>query len=247
MSRSAKTRSHRKRNTSRTSKTSTARKRVSRGQRAVVPRTIGFALQPRRFTKMMFEGSFTQSVSSVQASFSNIFRVNSIFDPDFAAGSATKNTSVNGWTLANTLYTQYKVHAVAVTVTIQNMSAYNVCGVVTFSNVNAFATGIYPSDMAARNGARVVDLQPLGTDRARGTIKRYVKLNAISGQTKAQFIGDPDTKAVMNLNPMQEAYLAVTTGIVPDGSGFAISSVIKVRIMYYVELFDVIETLAQQH
>jgi len=224
-------------------RTTRRKKRVSRGIRPMVPRTLGFALQPRRFTKMSWEGSWNITVADSIASYSNIFRLNSIYDPDF--GTVTKNTACNGITLAGYLYQKYRVHGAKVTVRFSNMTSYNVMGVVTFSNENDFASSIKPSDMRMRPGACAKMLGVIGS-AGRGTVTRYVPINNVIGVTKQEYKGDSANAAYLNANPSTAAYCGVTVGGMPDNYssyGAAITVMCSIHITYFVELFDLMSNV----
>lgn len=216
------------------------KKRVSSGVRPLVPRTLGFAMLPRRFTKMAWEGSFNITATNL-ASYSNIFRLASLYDPDYS--TITKNTSCNGLTLASTLYQNYRVHSTKVIVQFANMSAYNILGVLTFSNENNFSSSLRPSDIAMRPGAVSKLITPLAAPGCRVSMSRYIPIHNVFGCTKREYIGDPRYAAAMSASPALDSFAGITIGGMPDNySSYTapVSAMVTIRMIFYVELFDLV-------
>lgn len=215
-------------------------KRKHRGN-TMKPSIVGFMIQPRKFTKMSYDASYTQGVTAIQTSFSQVFRANSIFDPD--SQNITKNTVCDGYTLAQALYANYRVYGVKAKFTFYNQTANTpvqvvVCG---GNQTGIFATSLYIGDLASRNGAKTTVLAPPGNQRSMATISKYFNCADLTGQTKEQYRTDPGNQALLTTNPANTAVVSVSIAPLPDNVGVVTAVTIRVKLTFYVELFDLVE------
>lgn len=205
------------------------------------PSIIGFMIQPRKFTKMSYDASWTQGVTAVQASFTQIFRANSVYDPD--SQNITKNTVCDGYTLAEALYLNYRVYGVKAKFTFYNQTANTpvqvvICG---GNQTSIFATSLYIGDLASRNGAKTTVLAPPGNQRSMATLTKYFNCADLTGQTKEQYRTDPGNQALLTTNPANTAIVSCSIAPLPDNCAVVTSVTIRLKLTYYVELFDLVE------
>lgn len=207
----------------------------------MAPKTVGFAIQTRKFTKLIYSGSASLSTTGAQYSYTHIWRANSIFDPDVL--NLSKNTSCNGYGMASIIYQQYRVHGVHVSYQVYNTSAYLVNIVIGGANENNFPTTTYSSNLAARNGAKSMTLSPAGSDKCSGTISKYFKCCDLMEQTKDEYKTSDTSTSVITTNPVDTAYLFIGMGLLPEVPNVA-GVWYRINLTYFVELYDIYDTVA---
>jgi len=196
-------------------------------------------VQPRRFTKMPFEGSASITAAIGQLSYAHVFRGSSIYDPDYL--NVTKGTSVDGYVLAGSIYRQYRVYGVKAQYTFYNTSAIVVQCTLVAGNETSFPTTTYITDLANRNGAKSIVLGPAGSSKTQGVISKYYSCADLTGQTKEQYRTDATNSAYVTANPTNPTYVGYAVGGLPETSASPAVVTVRIKLIYYVELFDLID------
>lgn len=162
------------------------------------------------------------------------FRLNSLWDPDYATGS--DQTSVMGYNLYNAIYKKYRVYGAQVEFTIDN-------GTTGVSVPCAMCPSTYPFQGA--DTIPQIATQPRSTrfllgngsgSGSRYTKRVYIKIPQIMGQTSAAYRGDDSNWGLLDggSNPLNDCILTMGFGSTPSAAGITLS----IRIIYHVELFD---------
>jgi len=155
------------------------RRRTRAPKSSMAPRTLGFAIQPRKFTKVSWTGSYNQTLAVGQNSTTTLFRANSIYDPDYS--NVSKNTSVNGYYLSSVIYQRYRVFGVKADYIVYNNSVtIGQAALVAGNETGQYATTVYVTDLAARNGVKSKILPP-GSGNKPVYISKYFNCADIVG------------------------------------------------------------------
>lgn len=158
------------------------------------------------------------------------FRLNSIWDPDFASGLG--QNSAMGLVQWQSFYTRYRVYGASVDVTLDNNGAVGI--------PTAMHSGLTTYTSATEYNE--VAMQPhctstiLGTSTGMSRIHRrfFVKCPMIIGQTAAEYRGDDANYSVFTDNPGRDIIL----NIVHAPTSAAVPVVLLIKITYHVELFN---------
>lgn len=204
---------------------------------AMKPKILGNFIKPTRMTKMSFEGSWNALCSATNVSVPYVFNLNSIWDPDYS--NFTKNTRANGWTLANTLYTDYRVHAAKVTLSFVNRSDRPCYILLTANNDLALQTASsLPSDLLTRPGSYGKICGQLGAKDDKVTISKKYKLYDVEGISQDEYRDSDGTSASMNANPTDKCFCYATISSLPEAFGDVSFGVFNIKIEFDVELID---------
>lgn len=210
-------------------------------------KTFGLLYKNREFTKFTYETGATITVPALQINASHFWRANSIYDPDYS--NIGYNSSCIGWTLASTLYNQYRVYGAWFEISFVTPPSVTVPVQVVLSSANDVASGfantITNMQMANRPGARSFIIYPAAAG-GKKTMRIYVSNPKCIGLSKEQYRTDSMTYAPTNGNPTWLSVLAISAFNAVDYSnstGFSLSYHIK--ITYLTELFDLKEQNAE--
>jgi len=207
----------------------------------MAPRTLGFAIQPRKFTKVSWTGSYNQTLSVAQNSFTVLFRANSIYDPDYT--NVSKNTSVNGYYLSSVIYQRYRVYGVKADYIIYNNSVtIGQAALVGGNETSQYATSAYVTDIAARNGVKSKILPP-GSGNKPVYMSKYFNCCDLTGDTKLDYKTNPANSSAIGTNPTNPAYVGLTIGMLPEIATQSIVTTIRLRLTYFVELYDIFDNI----
>jgi len=168
---------------------------------------------------------------------SNVFRGNSVFDPDYS-GVGAQPRGFDQW---KTLYRRYRVIASKVTARGGTIAASNASGiVVTALNTNTVIGN--PVDALESNFA---ECSKVGTSQGDSsmTVTNYKSTATVRGGPKDLVQYESDLSALVSANPAQQWYWHVLL-YNADGTTGTVDSNINVEIIYYVEFYDR-ETLSQ--
>lgn len=209
--------------------------------------TVLNILPSRRFTKMPFRSSVGLACTGIQASNTQYWRMNSIYDPDYS--NIGKNLDVDGWTLVNSIYVQYRVYGCKVKLTFMNATTATNCAVcISCTNNSAAITTTYPTttlatDFVARAGGKICYLNGRDSDDGTRSFSRYFNMWDVTGQTKQAYIADGGNSNVIGADPTNLCALAVSLSGVPDVNVGTAAINYVVELTYYVELFDLKDTV----
>lgn len=181
-------------------------------------------------TKLKYTGTYTLSDATGGVGAAQIFRGNSIYDPDY--------TGVGGQPLGHdewaNFYTYYKVHGSSIKVTflptVSTVANSNlVCSVC--PTLGIMSTGSFTSvDLMEQPYANWTISGPANGGVIR-TLKKYMSTKKIFGQKQ---IDDDDFEGVFSGNPQNPWYWSVFAFPVDGSSTFTLDMVVQVT--YYVEL-----------
>jgi len=174
------------------------------------PRDLTISEAPNKVTgasdiqlvKLKYSSTLIDFTASV-GYYAHVFRLNSLFDPDYT-GVGAQPLGFDQWAA---LYGSYRVTRASVKLT----------AAATVSQAIPMVMGIYPSVDAStetiidnamqkpRSSYQVVSW--VGTSK--NTVKRSYSLNAILGLTPEQYRTQPETAATVSSNPATPVYLTV--------------------------------------
>lgn len=217
------------------------RKRVKRVKRAkkygnAVARPVaglyGAFLAPRITTKLKYHDSFSiNATSGIMNDY--IYRLNSIFDPDYTGGGHQPLGRDN---LAN-LYNRYRVDKVVATI-VFNKASEGVC--VGHAIVGNNADTAFTNPWSAITEQAMVKYR-VGSNSTAGsatriTLKRTFNLNKIVGVTMAKYKADDAYSSIISTNPTEAIMLhIINVDILGSTSS---TTVVSVNLTYFVEFFD---------
>lgn len=170
----------------------------------------------KRFVKLVYTYYDNVSTSS-GATNSQIFNLNSLFDPD-RSGVGNQPRYLDEL-LNSTLYTKYRVDKAHYKVDFINKSATDAlisCQVRPNSTLVPPTTSAqlwYSKELASTT---VRTILPLGDDKSRQTISGKVNMHSVLGQTKSAYEGTTTNTAAYNANPSTNVVLNVVTSDNPQ-------------------------------
>lgn len=194
---------------------------------------------PTRRTKMSYEGSWNAlcNGSLGQVSVPYVFRMNSVFDPDFS--NFSRNVRANGWTIANTLYTDYRVHKCKVTLEFINRSDHPVMFCLSANNdISIQSAATYPADILSRAGSFGKLVTQVGSSKASGKITRTYNLWEVEGISQDEYKDSSGTAALLSSNPTDNCYCYATIASYPEASGDTTFGVFRILMEFDVELLN---------
>lgn len=219
-------------------KTTTKKRRVfrRRGARRKAPgvsrsviRNISMSSIPDRlYTRMGY--SMSTTLTSTLSPAYNIFRLNSLYDPDYT-GAGGQPLARDQW--AN-FYNRYLVYGVSYKVTFINTSTSEqvYCWVVP-KNVTAVSTSaqVLFEKPYAKN--RILGVE---SGKSIGTIKGYASAAKALGYTKQQYQSEKANSSEFNSNPASEGFLHVYSQAADETTSVTVR--IRVVLTYYVCLSE---------
>jgi len=206
----------------------------------MVSRTFAMVTKPIRIAHFTSQYTFNMSLSSVLNSNSQVFRANSIYDPDFS--NVSKNTVVNGYTTAALYYQQYCVLNCKCSVTVWNMSSTTcVEAVCTASDQNTFSSTLRATDIATRPNAKSIVLGPMGSNKSSHTFFMFVNIARLLGIPQKMYTDDIFYNTNFGLNPTMPVYVSITGSALPEGSGSVAQLLIRYKFDMLTRLGNPIE------
>lgn len=211
------------------------RSTVSKG--AMKPK-IQVSLQaPTKMVKMSFGGTWDAVCTTGQISVPYVFNLNSVNDPDFS--NFTRNVRANGWQIANTLYTDYRVHKTKVTLTFANRSDFPVQFLLSANNdISIQSAGTYPTDILARAGSFHKILTQVGGSNGIGKISKTYNLWEVEGISYDEYKDSSGTAALLTGNPTDNCYCYATIAPMNEGSGNTVFGTFRIQMEFLVELLN---------
>lgn len=219
-----------------------ARKNVKRG-RKFVPRkgkrmirkagytskTLQTARPQRMLAKLVYFDS-GQMANSVGVFQTQLWNLNSLFDPD-RSGIGTQPLGRDQWA---TWYNRYRVYKTDYIITFTNLDP-DQAAIVACINANGIPTW---TDNGAfeQPGAYVKQLSPRDGGLSRVEIKGSVYLPRLNGKSPAAYRANDDTQALMSANPAEILTQSLVAAPVIPGSEVNVGFTIK--LVYHCEMFD---------
>lgn len=196
--------------------------RKARSGAAVTGLTVTPPIFPARFRgRLFYDGNFTLSVAASSALF-NVFRANSVFDPDFTG----VGTTAAGYGQLASLYSRYRVMGLKATVSFVNNGAGAANCIMVANGLNTIGIGI-----AQILAQRFVWQAPMGGSSGMNVHKHTVSfpISKILGVPESQVRDEDDYAALTGGTVNNPAFLHVG---VHNTSASVISVTINVRIEY---------------
>jgi len=157
-----------------------------------------------------------------------IYRLNSVFDPDFTGGGHQPLY----YDQVSPLYTNYLVHAVKVDVTFTNPGVDGMMGAVS-CGFDSLGTATL-STLMERPMTKVYYINNTGSQFAR--YRDYLPCHKVLGMTKQQYADDVNnTGAPISTNPSTVAFFRV--GVASDTTSQPVINVI-IRLVFYVQFWN---------
>lgn len=181
-------------------------------------------IAPRTIARLKYCSFISRTLSGGIGS-SNLYRLNSIFDPDLTG----TGTQPYGRDTYAAIYNRYRVFAVAYKVTFSHTGA----NAANFSILPANSTSLIIDPELAREMPRSRN----GIGGAAGTspvvLRGRVSLAALHGSTRQQYMADDRFQALQDSNPTEDLVLHIICQS-PDN----ITVRASIEMVYYVEFFD---------
>ncbi len=197
-------------------------------------------MPPSRLLPMKAKGTLNYADSKVltagvSAATSNVYRVNSLFDPDYS-GTGTQPVGFDNWAL---LYGRYRVDAIDYEVCFVpgNATAQLIVAVVQ-NNLTAISTtdGLYAGASNPFGSARLITGYTGGYGNT-APIVGHIELHELSGLTKTEYEADDRFQALVSTNPTETMGLLIANGAAGSAASSAICAY-SVRLRYHVTFFD---------
>lgn len=180
------------------------------------------------YVKLPYNESFNVSAST---NLDQIFRGNSLYDPNFSGAGHQPL----GYDQLTSLYNQYTVMGCKVTLSLMSTSA-----AVTQSDVQM--TLIASNDSGAFVSSELIAEQPYNKTRYMGnayvgprSITSYYSSSKITGVSKKRVMDDPDFSALYNNNPAKVWYVHC---YLADLTADNLTATYKVTLLYYAKFWD---------
>ena len=211
-------------------------------KRGIPSRTFAVVTKPVRYATFCGQYTFSMALSTLTNSSSQIFRVNSLYDPDFS--NVSKNTVINGWTEAQKLYGNYLVLSCKCSVTVWNMSTTTCTeAVCSITDQNTFSSSLRATDIATRPTAKSVVLGPLGSNDSSHTFYMNVNIPKALGIVHKQYTSDLVYANNMASNPTFPVFVGITGSPLPEGSGGTSTLLVRYKFAMYSRLGNPNEAL----
>jgi len=192
---------------------------------------------PTRMVKMSFDGSWNAACGATQVSVPYVFRLNSVNDPDYS--NFTRNVRCNGWQIANTLYTDYRVHKVKVTAEFFNQSDHPAMLLISANNdLTIQNAATYPADILARAGSFGKLTSQVGSSRAYAKLSKTYNLWEVEGISRDEYRDSPSTAALLTADPSDGCYFYVTLASYPESYFNSVFGVMRLKMEFDVELLN---------
>ncbi len=204
------------------------RARQGRSRKIKLARSNGFTvtrpLLPSLFRGKMFYSTTMTMAPAAGALTVNVFRLNSVFDPDFT----NVGTSVGGYTALAGLYNRYRVLSVKGHISFGNLGSSNLSCFLAVNSVNTVGTSINTA-LAQRH----VWTKQLAANTGNGVVEHQfaTPIHLIYGVPQAQVRNEDDFAAITGSNPNNVVYGHI--GFY-NYSGAASSALLTVRLEYDV-------------
>ncbi len=186
-------------------------------------------LDPHMYITLRYAQSVTTSTLTTAAN-NNVFRLNSIFDPDAAVGG----TQPYGYDQAAALYNRYRVLKTRYRVQfLASTGSYN-CAVIPSNG----ALNAAPSDLTTFTGAIMnphAKYKTYSLGALAPTFTGSVNLNVLGGVRQIEYLTDDRFEAQIGANPAEVISLNIASH---NPTGGTISIAFVVELWYEVDLHD---------
>lgn len=204
---------------------------------AMKPKVQNVLQAPTRMVKMTFGGSWEALCTSAQISVPYVFRLNSVNDPDYS--NFSRNVRANGWQIANTLYTDYRVHKCKVTLEFCNRSDYPAMFLLSANNdLSIQSATTYPTDILSRPGSFGKILTQVGGSKGYGKISKTYNLWEVEGISQDEYKDSSSTASLLTNNPTDNCFCYATIAPMAEASGNTVFGTFRISMEFTVELLN---------
>lgn len=166
-----------------------------------------------------------------------VFRMNSIYDPNYTDATGKNNTTVTGHGVYAGIYNKYLVDAVTFTVVWSNPSIDGVAPVVSCNQT----LPIQSQDVRTVGERQYNYVYPMVNSGKQKVTRTYkIKPWTLLGLSKLEYYANASVYCSnISSNPAQECYIRIGAAMLDDDSGLLSQSVMcTLRIRYHVTLYD---------
>lgn len=162
-----------------------------------------------------------------------IYRINSLFDPDFTAGGHQPYA----FDQMALLYRKYKVNSVLVEITWSDPTEDGMFFAATFQPPNGSLALAGKTNQTIREQPMSITRSINNSGNQRGKFRQYIKISALSGLSALQFKADIDLfSAVVTNDPAASPFLRF--GVGSDRQSASGTLVIKTKITMYSTFYE---------
>lgn len=164
-----------------------------------------------------------------------VFRLNSIFAPQFTAGAGANR--VLGYTQVAALYKRYKVVGVVVDIEVYDPDQDGMVVGIGYQPGNATQqlAGVLIDDIDAKQGYYVASFSNTGSQKKH--FKKFIPMYRLLGLTKAQFAADTFLySSDIGSSPNQVPFLRIAVASTANATNSFARAII--RIEYHTRLYD---------
>jgi hypothetical protein len=186
-------------------------------------------LNPHMYITLRYAQSVSNSTLTTAAN-NNVFRLNSIFDPDAAVGG----TQPYGYDQAAALYNRYRVLKTSYIVHfLASTGTYNIAVIPSNGALNASPSDLTTFTGAVMNPWAKYAVYSLGAKAP--TIRGKIDLNVLGGVRRMEYLTDDRFEAQIGANPAEVISLNIAT---QNPTGGTIVIAFFVELFYEVDLHD---------
>lgn len=184
----------------------------------------------RTILKMSYKDDINLSAASPSSYAVSNFRLNSIYDPDYANINGHQPLGYDQW--AN-FYAKYRVYKATVKATFINNSPGGVrCAIIPYNNSPIGAL----DDASFEQPHTVTRIVAGSSGMNKVIVKKTIDLPRILGQSHLQYKSSEDTSALFGYNPAE--LVSCCVGVQALNNSFSPTVQTIVEITFHLELFD---------
>lgn len=198
----------------------------------ILVRRMSSLFPDRAIIQLDYKDVITLSTSTPGIANNYVFRINSLFDPDYT-GTGVQCMGYDQWSM---LYEKYHVSGLAYDFNCYtaNTVPSNLC-VYPTDNSTLVSTSV--QDISMQPGAsKIVSITP---DNSQCRLKGYCTPNSVLGLTKSQYKDSVNYSATTGTNPSGVAFLHLCMQPMDETSSTSIT--VNVSLRYYAQMYDRVE------
>lgn len=206
--------------------------RRTRRNKVYSKRIKGLVYFPDRLYLKMMYSTFFNSLSAAGTVTHQVYRGNSIYDPDYAIGGLRPY----GYTVYSSLYSKYLCYGSKIKISVTNLGGNSTALDIAIIPALDAATIINPiASVADMSGYPYAKVRRCGVDGKSYTLSHYMSTQKIADIHKSALLSDYQFSADYNGNPIGGWFWNIYIDSPDNTKQFNIQ--VKVKITYYVELY----------
>jgi len=204
-----------------------AARRTDGGKVALLRNTL---VPDRTILKMSYKDDINLSAASPSTYAVSNFRLNSIYDPDYANINGHQPLGYDQWAV---FYNKYRVYKATIKATFINNSPGGVrCAIIPLNNSPLGAL----DDASFEQPHAVTRIVAGSSGMNKVVVKKTVDIPRILGQSHVQYKASEDTSAVFGYNPAE--VVSACVGVQALNNSFSPTVQTIIEIVFHLELFD---------